>query len=235
MRLLIIPILFFFASVVIASKPIKETDCNYGLWIQDSIYYWRCSVGLGVGDNETITYKPGYTIKLPQNVVTWISGSVEIFKLTDEQYIYVKSQEYSIYNSMPEIRDTIYTPDSTSVISFITEFYSVIEPLDYSTEERQKLEKYDSTKYIRHLQNTLIEEYRYLNNLIERYDSIEEIAIDNTRESRFLIKDGYTILLFNFIPTEIEKATSLIEITTHEDDEKIKRWKSRLVKAKNSK
>ena len=69
-----------------------------------------------------------------------------------------------------------------------------------------------------------------MNNIIAIYDSLDNIALDETRESRFMLKDGYTILFFNFIPSEIDKTLSLIEITTHEDNENIKSWKSRKIK-----
>lgn len=228
MRLLIIPILVFLTYEVFAKEPFCEKEQNCGLYSHDSVCYWIGTYKLGIGDGDTITYRPGYTIKLPKNVISWISGEIEIFKLTNEQYIYIKSQEYSMHNTIHEINDTIYIPDDKSIILFIDEHNSLIMPLDYSLETVNN----DLILYRQYQQyDSLVRGYRYLNNLVAIYDSLNNITLDKTRESRFIIKDGYTILLFNFIPSEIETAISIIEIITHEEDQNIKQWKSKLTKA----
>lgn len=228
MRLLIIPILVFLTYEIFARESFCEKDQNCGLYHHDSVCYWIGPYKLGIGDDDTITYRPGYTIKLPRNVISWIGGGIEIFKLTDEQYIYVKPQEYSEYKPIQEINDTIYTPDDKSIILFIVEYNSLVMPLDYSLEAVNN----DLTIYRQYQQyDSLVREYRYLNNLVAVYDSLNNITLDKTRESRFIIKDGYTILLFNFIPSGIETAISIIEIITHEEDQNIKQWKSKLTKA----
>lgn len=227
MRLLIIPILVFLTYEIFARESFCEKEQDCGLYPHDSVCYWIGPYKLGIGDGDTITYRPGYTIKLPKNVISWISGRIEIFKLTNEQYIYVKPQEYSIHNTIHEINDTIYIPDDKSIILFIDEYNSLIMSMDYSLEAVNN----DSTIYSQYQQyDSLVREYRYLNNLITRYDSLNDITLDKTRESRFIIKDGYTILLFNFIPSEIETAISIIRIIKHKENQNIKQWKSKLIK-----
>ena len=221
MRLLIIPILVFLTYEVFANESFCEKDQSYGLYPHDSICYWVRPHKLGIGDGDTITYRSGYTMKLPKNIITWISSEIDLFKLTDEQYVYVKPQEYSIHNTILEINDTIYIPDDKSIILFIDENYPLIMPHNLSLEGVNN----DSVIYLQYQQYaSLVREFRYLHTI---NNNLDNIVLDNTRESRFIIKDGYTVLLFNFIPSEIEKAISLIEITTHEDDDNIKMWKSR--------
>ena len=228
MRLLIFPILIFLTYEVFANKSFCIQEGDYGLYTHDSVCYWIGAHKLGVGDGETITYNSSYTVRLPKNVISWISGGIELFKLSDEQYIYIESPEYSIHNSMHKINDTIYVPDSMSIISFISKYDGIIHPPEYTLEDWKKLKEQDSTIY--QSDSIFVRNYSYLKNIIAIYDSLDNIALDETRESRFMLKDGYTILFFNFIPSEIDKTLSLIEITTHEDNENIKSWKSRKIK-----
>ena len=162
MRLLIIPILVFLTYEVFANESFCEKDQSYGLYPHDSICYWVRPHKLGIGDGDTITYRSGYTMKLPKNIITWISSEIDLFKLTDEQYVYVKPQEYSIHNTILEINDTIYIPDDKSIILFIDENYPLIMPHNLSLEEVNN----DSVIYLQYQQyDSLVREFRYLHTI----------------------------------------------------------------------
>lgn len=169
-----------------------------------------------VAHGDTLAYSPGYDLKIPQIINYAFSDDPSIFPLPSHQYVFVKSPTFSRRERVESAKnDTILTPDSAEIVDFI---------LNKGISQQI----YEIYYMYKHRVDSVNDAYEYLNSLVLNYEDNSVFVLNDLRVNRIIRRNGYEILLFNFLPEEIAKCTLYTsQIKMKEPSLGMKQWLKR--------
>ncbi len=206
--------------VLLPSKIFSKEKDTPGLWPEDSGFTSITYSQLGVPDNDTIYYSPGHKLKLPLNILYYIGSADKfVYVLTNNQYILIQQPIYSKRKLANFPNDTIFTPEDSFIIQYLAKFDDAIGYHEFIDNALKDEIFGDDSSIINY------PHFYYLYNYITMYYEKLPISLNQQRINKYICRNDFNILLFNFLPSEIDLAVEYaLQIKQVKPDDNVKQW-----------
>lgn len=211
-----------FLCIILPINIFSNEKDTPGLWPEDSCFIDVACNFMGVADNDTMYYSPGHNMNIPLNTLYYIGSTNCVYVLTDNQYILIQHPIYSRIQRTNFPNDTIFTPNDSFILQYLAEFNATIGYQD-SIDNTFEDDIFEDDSH-----NIDYSHFHYLYKYITMYYEELPISLNRQRINKFIVQNGFKILLFNFLPSEIDLAVKYAsQIKQVKPDESVKQWLKR--------